>query len=114
MKVKNFNIETILSIIIDTCCYDKMSVLELAYFVYYNSEIEKFGLDALKDDLRDHLINIYPELGGIYYNKWDNPDLNSWIELQKEKFGDYLPVCRMGERLTEEKDKKTKVRKTYL
>lgn len=101
---QNFELETILSVtnrINFTNDFNKIFVL--FWFVYNNNHITTVGIFELKDNLTKHLLTIYPELASAIY-KGSLENIDSWIAEQKIKFGEALPVCRIGETLeTEER-----------
>ena len=102
---ENISLETILSIITGISCTDDFDkVFELAWFVYDDKLINSAGLGIIKDELKEHLLNIHPELKDINYSKCALKNkiyLESWLKQQKEKFGETLPVSRLGEPLDE-------------
>jgi len=110
---KEFSLEAILSITTGiSCTADFDKVYELVWFVYNDSLINSLGLGIIKDELKEHLLNIHPELRDISYSKKSLKNksyLTNWLEKQKETFGEILPVSRLGESLEESyiaKDKK--------
>lgn len=94
--MQNFNLETIFSIIFGiNFTNDFDSVYRLAWFVYDNPRINKCGLVSLKGNLRQHLLSIYPEFKNITYVPKNSKNYEKWINLQKLKFGDSLPVSKL-------------------
>jgi len=99
---QNFELETILSVITGINFTDDFNkVFALFWYAYNDNLISPTGLGALKNDLREHLLTIHPELAEAVYNRRvDNMD--TWITEQKIKFGEFLPVSRIGETLDNE------------
>jgi len=96
---QNFDLETILSItngINFTSDFHK--VYELFWFAYNDNLINTTGAIVLRNGLTAHLFAIYPELATAIYSK-KLGSMDAWIAEQKAKFGEVLPVCRIGETL---------------
>ena len=66
---KKFELETILTFTTGINCtnnFDK--AFELAWFVYNDRLINTIGLQTIKDEFRDHLLKLHPQLNGVTYN----------------------------------------------
>lgn len=93
MMVRNFRIETILSITTGINCTSNLGdIYDLACFVT-NGNITG-GLSSVRKSLKCHLISIYPWLEDVHYDSIFG-DLNIWLLLQRKRFGNVLPVCRL-------------------
>lgn len=105
---KDFKLETILTITTGTTLtMDFNDVFELTKFVFNDEFINTSGIQALNQSLREHLLSIYPELAET--GKVPTLFLDSWVRIQKEKYGDVLSVCQIGEQL--KKDVKINMKK---
>ena len=101
---ENFELESILSITTGiNCCNDGefTKVFELAWFVYDDPFISTMGLCSIVPELKEHLFCIHPELREVKFDK--KVSFDKWITNQKEKFGEFLPVSQLGEKLVESK-----------
>ena len=100
--MQNFNLETIFTAISGINFTDDFdNVYRLAWFVYDNPRINKCGLVSLKDQLKQHLLTIHPELENIGYIPILEKNYTKWMSLQKLKFGETLPVSKFGCKLEE-------------
>lgn len=106
---KDFELETILSVTTGiNCSNDFSKVHELACFVFNDNFMNTMALEFCKDDLKEHLLDIHPQLRNvtppiIHYGIF----LDSWLRQQKEKFGKFLPVSEFEKTLVEEKQNLT-------
>ena len=100
-EVKNFKLGTILTMTTGYSCVDNFSkVWELVWFVCDNDTIGPKGLEAVKNDVRNHLFAIHPELRKVSYPKGSSI---LWFLLEQgEKFGSVLPVTKLGVKLPKE------------
>ena len=53
----------------------------------------------LKDRIKDHLLEIHPELTNVRFK--EGKDIHKFMAKQEEKFGKVLPVTKLGEELPE-------------
>lgn len=95
---KKIDLETILSVTSGISCVDDFNkVFNLAHFVFDDEYISSISLLSLFPEFKKHLLSIYPELEGV------KPDgrrgvTDSWINEQKDKFGNQLTVCQVKDR----------------
>ena len=95
--MQNFTLETIFTAISGINFTDDFdNVYRLAWFVYDNPRINKCGLVSLKGNLRQHLLNIYPQFENISYVPKYEKNFKKWMDFQKMKFGEVLPVTKIG------------------
>ena len=93
---KNFKLETILTLVTGINFTDDFNeVFELVKFVYNDRFITSTGLSLLKDDIKYYLLSIHPKLNELGYLPYSNISKNIWLDTQKKKFGDFLPVYIM-------------------
>ena len=105
---KDFNLEAILTVTTGNALTDDFcDVFELAKFVFDDESINTSGIQVLKQPLRQHLLTIHPELDEV--GRVPTLFLDSWLRLQKEKYGAMLSVPQIGEQL--EKDVKVNIKK---
>lgn len=99
-KVKNFELEAILTITTGYSCIDDFDkVWKLVWFVCDNNMIGPMGLGMVKDQVKNHLLTIYPELKEAKYQ--EGKDIDEFISQQVEKFDRVLPVTKLGIKLPE-------------
>lgn len=99
-KVKNFELEAILTITTGYSCVDDFDkVWKLVWFVCDNNMIGPMGLGMVKDQVKNHLLTIYPELKEAKYQ--EGKDIDEFISQQVEKFDCVLPVTKLGIKLPE-------------
>ena len=95
---KDFELETILSITTNINCTSNFSkVHELACFVFNDDFMTTIALEFCKDDLKEHILNIHPQLKNvtpplIHYGIF----LDNWLKQQKEEFGVFLPISEFN------------------
>ena len=100
-EVKRFELGTILTITTGYNCVDNFDkVWHLVWFVCDDNMIGPIGLGMVKDEVKEHLLTIHPELKDIKYEKGSN--IHEFITEQEEKFGSVLPVTKLGMKLPEE------------
>ncbi len=93
---EDFELESILSILTGINCTDNfINVYELFWFIFEDNSINAMGISALKETAKKHILSIHPELKTIKYNS--NINLDSWIEDQKNLFGNELTISIIGE-----------------
>lgn len=103
---KEFSLESILTATTGISCVDSFDeFFELAWFVFNDDGINTLGLGAVKDDLKNHLLTIHPQLAGVQYNPRPGVSFELWKQLQKLKYGEILPVCQIGQTLSAEPSK---------
>lgn len=104
---KEFKLETILSLITNKSFVDDFNeVFELVWFIYNDKNINTCGICVLREEMKEHLLNIHPELNEIDDIPVFKFSLDGWMKQQKLKYGESLPICRIGEKLkTTEKQK---------
>lgn len=61
--------------------------------------IGPIGLGMVKDQVKNHLLTIYPELKEAKYQ--EGKDIDEFISQQVEKFDRVLPVTKLGIKLPE-------------
>lgn len=102
-KVRNFKLGTILSVTTG-CNLTKKGkfgeVEDLFWWVFDDDLIPTTGMGMLKDEMKEHLLTIHPELKDVVYKK--GSDVDKFVLKQEKKFGRVLPISRMGEELPEE------------
>lgn len=103
IKVKNFELGTILTMTTGYSFVDGFSkVFELVWFVCDDNMINTLGLGVVKDDVRNHILTLYPELKKIKYKKGKGRSIYKFLSKQEEKFGSILPVTKLGVKIPEE------------
>lgn len=106
---KEFKLETILSLINNKSFVDDFNeVFELVWFIYNDKNINTCGICVLREEMKEHLLSIHPELNEIDDIPVFKFSLEGWIKCQKLKYGESLPVCRIGEKLKPIEKQKTK------
>lgn len=97
-NVRWFELGTILSMTTGyNCTNDFNKVWDLVWFICDDKFINSFGLGMVKNGIKKHILSLYPELKKIKYNKGESVD--DFVSLLKEKFGDYLPLVKIGDEL---------------
>ncbi len=105
-KVENFELGAILSMTTGYSCVDDFDkVWKLVWFVCDDNMIGPMGLGMVKDEVKNHLLAIHPELKNVKYQK--GKDIHEFIFQQEEKFGNVLPVTKIGVKLPKEYTTKT-------
>ncbi len=100
-KVENFELGAILTIITGFNCTDDFDkVWRLVWFVCNDNMIGPMGLGVVKDKAKRHLLKIHPELESVKYQSGINID--EFVSKQEEKFGNVLPVTKVGVKLPKE------------
>lgn len=103
---KNFELGTILTFTTGiNCTNDFGKVFELAWFIYDDKLINDSGLLMLKDEIKRHLLALYPQLEGVTYNPQFETSFEDWLLAQKLKFGETLPISQLGLKLSIKKGK---------
>lgn len=98
---KDFKLETILTIITGINLTDNFNdVYELAYFIFEDRLITATGLSILKDQMKEHLLNIHPELNTVNWVPETKVCRDLWVNYQKKLFGESIQVTVLGKRLT--------------
>lgn len=98
---REFSLEAILTATTGISCVDDFDeFFQLVWFVFNNDCINTFGLVAVKDNLKEHLLAIHPQLTGVQYNAQFETSFETWLTLQKEQFGEKLLVCQIGQTLS--------------
>ena len=102
-EIRNFKLGTILSVTTG-CSLTKKGkfgeVEDLFWWVYDDDLINSTGMVVLKEDMKNHLLTIHPELKDIKFKK--GSDVDRFVLKQEKKFGEFLPVSRIGEELPKE------------
>ena len=108
--VKEFDLGTILTITTGySCVEDFNKIWDLVWFLYDDEYISPMGLVALKDDIKEHILNIYPELKSVRYNKTIN--MEGFMCINKKTFGETLPLPKIGCTLNKDKILNKKISK---
>lgn len=108
--VKNFDLGTVLSAATGTSCVDDFNkVYEIAYFILDDKLITALGLVNAFPIMRNHIITIYPELRDVMPRLNDRNNIDVWVNLQKEKYGEELPIPQLGDKLEEKELVKKKL-----
>lgn len=103
---RNFELETILSVTTGINYTDDFGkVYDLASYVFSDDMLSPLAIGILKDDLRNHLLTIHPELRDV---KCTCRNRLAWVEKQKIKFGSELAVSKLGRCLEEKVTAKKK------
>ena len=101
--IKDFELGAILSIITGYSCVDDFSkVFELVWFVCDDNMINTFGLGVVKNDIKNHLLAIHPELKNVKYRNSKGRNIHKFLSKQEEKFGSILPITQLGVKLPKE------------
>lgn len=99
-EIRNFKLGTILTV---TTGYNLTKdnniddVYELYWFIHDDEFINGMGIGTLKAPTKNHLLTIHPELKEVKFKK--GHDVNKFVLKQEKKFGEFLPVTRLGEAL---------------
>lgn len=103
---RNYELEVIFTFISGAKCTDNYEkIIDFAEYLY-NDCISLMGLVGLCDEIRQHILNIYPQLNGIVYNVTSGISIEKWMHIQKKKFGEYLPICKINDSLANIKMRK--------
>lgn len=103
---KEFSLEAILTATTGIRCIDDFNkFFELVWFVFNDDTIGNIGLAGVSKELKRHLLTIHPQLADAQYNALFETNFETWLKLQKEKFGETLPVCQIGQTLSVEPSK---------
>lgn len=98
--VKNFDLGTVLSATTGTSCVDDFNkVYEIAYFILDDKLVTSLGLGNAFPVMRNHITKIYPELKDVMPRLNDRINLDVWLKIQKEKYGEELPIPQLGDKL---------------
>lgn len=96
---RNFELGTILSVTTGTNYTDDFGkVYDLAGYVFSDDMLSPLAIGVLKDDLRNHLLTIHPELKDV---RCTCRNRLAWLEKQKIKFGSELAISKLGMPLEE-------------
>lgn len=99
---REFSLEAILTATTGVSCVDGFDeFFQLVWFVFNDDGINTFGLGVVKDDLKKHLLTIHPQLANVQYNAQFETSFDAWLELQKREYGETLPVCQIGQTLSD-------------
>lgn len=91
--MREFDLATILSVITGINLEEDFNkVFELAKYIYNDEFINDSAISYLRNDMKDYLISLYPELGELGYIPQSIIYLELWIDMQKEKFGESLSI----------------------
>ena len=94
---RDFELNTILSIIIGEYCSDDIvKVYDLASFVYDKRITEAHELTELLMPLKEHLLKIHPQLKDCTYNPRVEFSFDSWLRSQQYDYGKTLSVCKIN------------------
>ena len=103
---REFKLEVILSVLTGVSFVDNFNeVFDLAIYMFNDPYINDSGLKYMRNTMKEHLLNIHPELekiGKIYIPESDMAR-NMWMKIQKDTFGEYLPVSKINQELDENK-----------
>ena len=92
----DFDLDAILTITTGVKCTDDFNkVYELFWFIFEDDLIGPLGIGMLKDTARNHILRIHPELKNVRYDQ--SMDIDTWVNNQKEYFGDKLTISILGE-----------------
>ena len=98
---KNFDITTILSMITGVNYTDDLSkVYELVWFVCKDKIISPLEIKAIKEDVKKHLLTLYPEFANI--KNIPSYNFNKFLINIEKEYGMVLPVTKLGMQLPEE------------
>lgn len=101
--VKDFELGALLTMTTGYSFVDDFSkVFELVWFVCDNNMINTLGLGVVKDDVKNHILTLYPELKKIKYKKGKGRSIRKFLLKHEEKFGSVLPVTQLGVKLPKE------------
>ena len=105
--VRNFDIRTILSLITGINYTDDFSkVYELVWFVCNDNLISPLGLKVVKEDVKKHILDLYPELEGLKTTTTKN--FSKFLYEIKEKYNNTLPITKLGFELSQVEEKKVR------
>lgn len=96
--IRQFDLGVILTFITGRNLVDKFGKChELAWFIYDDEFINDTGLLLLKNEIKEHLLFIHPQLKEIKYNTTGfNGSAELWLEVKKLEYGESLPVSKIG------------------
>ncbi len=101
---KFFKLEIILSVLTGVNLTDDFNeVIDFYKFVFMDELISTMSMPILKRSICNHILELYPELSKV---KCDTKKINKWLDKQKEKYGDEILICIVGQTLEDEKVKK--------
>lgn len=110
-NVAEFDLELILFFTANVnCLKNQMDMFHLPWFLYPDI----FHCDTVyppknaTENIVKHLLTLYPELKDVKYNKDSGISKEEWLSIQKEKFGNTLPVCKFYMSLEQQKVKSIK------
>ena len=95
---EDFELETILSLITGynfTNNFDK--IFELVEFVYEESFISYERFNEIKNEVKNHIYKLYPDLKNISFN--NEMDENDFVSVCKFLYGDTLTISILGEKV---------------
>lgn len=103
---RNFELEVILTATTGINCLEDFSKFDdLVWFVFNDPLISPMGLGTLKDTLKDHLLQIHPQLTEITYDGRFETSFDAWLNTLKQEYGETLPVCQLGQKLNDKQGK---------
>ena len=97
-KVMYFKLKSILTFTTGHFCDDDYIYFwNFVHFVCDDAPIGPYSLEKVVDKVKNHLLTIHPELKNVKYKECQ--DTREFVSQQEEKFGGFLPVTRLGEKL---------------
>ena len=101
--VRNFKTSVILAAITGKISSDDVNELyELHRFVFnYETFPSVEQINTCWDEMKEHIFKLYPQLDGATYNPQLETSTEAWQQSQKILHGSELPVCRIGETLSD-------------
>ena len=91
----DFELETVLSIITGiNFTNDINSIYDLYSFIFEDPMLEYVDFNKLNELAKNHIFRIHPELKRVSIN---STDLDKWLKLQKNIYGDTITISIIGE-----------------
>lgn len=102
---REYDLETILTITTGKSFIDNWDkIFHLMSFVFGDCPINNVNFPILLETLRAHIIYLYPVFAFLVPNKEIEPNSYIWIEARKLQYGSTLPICPIGEKLSQKKN----------
>lgn len=111
---KNFRLETLLSITSKhQFVEDKQEIYDFVGFVF-QKKINEINYRIFLSSAITHLIKLYPHIfHNNYYDETKCSNPVEWLIEQKIRYGDYLPICEFGEKLSSGTEKTFKKERKF-
>lgn len=106
---KDFKLETILTITTGINLVDSFNdVFQLVFYIFDDQYINTSALLYLKNQIKEHILKIHPELEKINYVPVSLFARENWLLMLKREYGEYLPISKIGKELNSISKTKTR------